>query len=69
MRERRIWRETEDEGIRGIPPLVSPRIIRIEPRLAVIPIQVEDVRIAIGVGYVCCAIRTTAPAKSAQGCI
>lgn len=54
--------ETEHDRVVEIPLVVRIRPIGVEPRLAVIVVlDVEHVRVAIGVGYVRGATRTTAP--------
>jgi len=51
-------------------PLVRRfRPIVVQPQLRVITIQLEDVRIAIGIGFVRLAIIRHRPRKVAQGCI
>ena len=42
--------ETEHEGEVGIPPARRPSAARIEPPLVGIPVEVEDARVAVGVG-------------------
>ena len=43
----------EDPNVVSIPDIVGIVIVRIEPRFAVIvPLDVEHVQIAIGIGYV-----------------
>jgi hypothetical protein len=45
--------ETEDEPVVELPLIVGIDPIRVEPRLAVVvPLNVEHVRVAVGVGYV-----------------
>lgn len=44
--------ETEHDLIVEIPLVVRIRPIRIEPRLMVIPIDVEHVRVAVRIDYV-----------------
>ena len=51
---------TEDKLIVGIPPVVRLGIVRVQLQLAIVLVQVEHVRIAIAVGYVCGTINATA---------
>ena len=47
-------RVAKDDAILGIPPVVRLHPIVVEPLLAVvIPIHVEDVRIAVGISDMC----------------
>ena len=43
---------TEDKAIVSIPPVVGTRIVRVEPQVVVIAVQVEHIRVAIGVGNI-----------------
>lgn len=43
---------TEDKPIVSIPPVVGPGIVRVEPQVVAIAIQVEHIRVAIGVGNI-----------------
>lgn len=44
-------RVAKDETILGIPPVVRLRPVVVEPRLTVlVPIDLEDVRVAVGIG-------------------
>jgi hypothetical protein len=52
---------TEDHSIVGIPPVVRLGIVGVQVQLAIVLVQVEHVRIAIAIGYVCDAICTTIP--------
>ncbi len=54
---------TEYELIVGIPPVRRLRVVRVEPEIGTIPVQVEHVRVAVAVGYVCSAICATAREK------
>lgn len=54
--------ETEHDPIVEIPAIVRVDIVGVEPTVAVVvAVDVEDVRVAIRVGIVQKAIRTTAP--------
>ena len=53
--------ETEDDLVLEIPTVVGVRPIRVQPPLVIIVFDVEDVRIAIGVGNVYTPVRTTTP--------
>ncbi|KKT94105.1 MAG: hypothetical protein UW94_C0002G0079 [Parcubacteria group bacterium GW2011_GWA2_45_14] len=55
--------ETEHKRIVGIPPVRRLSVVRIEPLLVGIPVEIEDVRVAVGIGNVCRAIYITAPAN------
>ena len=57
----KIIAETEQRGIVEIPAILRTGIVVVEPRLAVVvPIDVEHARVAVPVGCVHYAIRTTA---------
>ena len=58
--EKIILSETKDELVVWIPLVVRIRPIVIQPQTILIPFQLEDVRIAIGVSSVWCAIYNTA---------
>jgi hypothetical protein len=51
---------TEHEVVVRIPPVVRLRVVRVEPRAIVIPIEVEHVRVTVAVSYVCSAVCSTA---------
>lgn len=49
-------RVAKDKAIVGIPPVVRIRPVVVEPPLAVlVPIHVEDVRVAVSIGDMCAA--------------
>ena len=54
---------TKHEVVVRIPPIARLRIVRVEPQPIVILIEVEHVRVAVAVGYVCSAICATALEK------
>jgi hypothetical protein len=49
----------EDKAIVGIPLVVSPPIVAIQPQIVVITIHVEDVRVAVRV--VMCEVPSVSP--------
>ena len=52
--------ETEHDLVAEIPLVVRVHPVGVEPRLTIIvPLDVEDVRVAIGIGYVHCPFHTT----------
>ena len=53
--------ETEDDLVLEIPAIIGVRPIRVQPPLAVIPLDVEDVRAAVGIGNVYAPLCTTIP--------
>lgn len=44
--------ETEEERVLGIPPVVRLRPVVVEPEAVLVALDVEHVRVAVGVGYV-----------------
>jgi hypothetical protein len=52
---------TEDHTIVSIPPVVGLGIVGVQVQLAIVLVQVEHVRIAIAIGYVCDALCATVP--------
>jgi hypothetical protein len=61
--------KTETPLIVGIPVFVRFRPIVVEPQTVVIVFQLEDVRIAVGVGSVRTAINATARLKMRRRCM
>lgn len=61
----------EDEAIVGIPPVVRFRPVVVQPRLAVlVPIDLEDVRVAVGIGVsVRSAVRVHRGSSALSRCI
>lgn len=59
MAEKTIVSGEEDQLIVVIPPIVRLRIVRVELQPVIISIEVEHVQVAIAIGCVCSAIRTT----------
>jgi hypothetical protein len=57
---KKILSKTKNELVVVIPPVQRLGIVVIEPQPVIIAIEVKHVRIAIAVGYVCHATRTTA---------
>ena len=53
---------SENKPVARMPPVRRLGIVAVEFELLAIRVQVEDVRIAIAVGYICDAIFTTAQA-------
>lgn len=52
--------ETEHERIARIPPVVGVRPIVVQPETVVIGLQVEEVRVSVGVSFVRHIVRSTA---------
>ena len=57
--EKKRLSETEDKLVVRIPPVVRLSIVAIEFKLFAIRVQVENVRIAIAVCYICDALFAT----------
>lgn len=49
----------EQKPILGIPLVVGPPVVRVQPQPVVVPIYVEDVRVAVGV--VMCEVPSVSP--------
>jgi len=58
--EKKTLAKTEHQLVLGIPPIRRLGPIVIQPQTIVIPIQVEHVRIAVSINYICRAINATA---------
>ena len=52
-------RVAEHKAIVGIPLVVRIRVVRVQPALVAIMLHIEDIRVAVRIGYVRDTIRTT----------
>jgi hypothetical protein len=57
---------TEDKPIVSIPPIARLGIVSVQLQRATVLVQVEHVRIAVAIGYVCDAIYATVPVISRE---
>ena len=53
--------ETEDDLVLEIPVVAGVRPIRVQPPLVLVPLDVEDIRVAVGIGNVYAPVCTTIP--------
>jgi len=58
--EKKTLSEAEDKLIVEIPPVRGIRPVVVKPEAAVVPVHVENVQIAVGVGFACHTIHSTA---------
>ena len=65
-RGKKTLSETEHELVVGIPLVARIRPIVVQPQAVVVAFHIEDVRVAIAVGSVRHAIRTTARLKGGR---
>jgi hypothetical protein len=58
--EKKTLSEAKDKLIAEIPPVRRIRPVVVKPETVIVPVHVENVQVAVGVGFACRAIRSTA---------